>query len=706
MPGQGLTWFGFSEDHLSILAEPVVALIIALLGGAFGYYQWRHRPERIARIAAFKKLHSDAGETVRNHQAEGIFFPEDQAKQKIFSSKMTLIDDDTGRHYTNRLPPLHGSYLITGEAGCGKSEILKNDFLKHYKRQGWQQRFCARTCVYYLDAEDILELIQAQRSQQNLELLDRIRTAKLTKLILYVDGVDELSDSNMKQFKLLLNEFRECVNTLVLRFTCRTEFAKKHLRDRRFDCRFTIESWTAQQLESLSSQILNCLEPLFPSRVQKTRTYIQSGTVPWDFINSPLLLKLLLFIKIHGQHDVPLEPNKYSFYSAFFRTLISVYRSQIGQGGYDIDKEIDQAAGTVFDAYVQGEKTIPYIKSLGLLIKHQPGGNSSHVGLTHETFYEYLVARYYHLQFREEAPSSAMVKVMSAIYSNDYADFITDAFIADKNAQQIHAMNLMCRLYGYTLSESVRKNFSDQIVQDACKDRTLAKHIKQLRSTVNDEQNPFLTLKYEIIFRMGRFLPEINADHRIQFLKFVYENDDNTGARRDPDYFIAVLKRCCSISASFLGGEEIELDYVRHMLRFGSYQNCYNENYDLANRSHTLVYYSDVPNYNIYTFRDHPAENPWSFARAKRIERLAVSLPDNVGQMGPGEKKKFYFRVFDIATIYTFLRSRQHWDLSEKERQVLAEFKISFTGMSDARRTILQDLKEETLRLLRDGSTA
>ena len=67
---------------------------------------------------------------------------------------------------------------------------------------------------------------------------------------------------------------------------------------------------------------------------------------------------------------------------------------------------------------------------------------------------------------------------------------------------------------------------------------------------------------------------------RIRFLEFVYEYDTNTGAKYDQPYFEAVLKRCCAISASFLGGERVELDYIRHMLDFGTYP--YDENYDFA----------------------------------------------------------------------------------------------------------------------------
>ncbi len=702
MAGQGQNLIGTLSQYLPEFLDPMA--IIAVVGGLLAAYQWTHRKQNTIRIAAFKKLHFDAKQIIRNHRDEGIFFREDQTRPKGFSSEMTLTDVDTGWHYTDRIPHFYGSYLIIGEAGCGKSEILKNDFYKCYRRQSWRRWFYTRSCVYYLDAEDILELIHGQGIQQKQELLERIRIADLNKLILYMDGVDELSDNNMERLQQLLNEFKNQVNTLILRFTCRTEFAKKHFWERHFDCRFTIEAWSLRQLQSLSEQILKCTESSFPSRVRETREYVYSNEVSWSFISSPLLLKLLLYIKIYGQNDIQLEPNRYAFYSAFFRTVISVYRSRIGQGGYDIETEIDRAAETVFYTCKQGKKTVPYIASLGPLTKRRPGADSNYVGLAHETFYEYLTARYYHLQFQGEKLSTAAVDVMSMTYSNDYADFITDAFLADRETEQIDAMNRMYWLYGYTLAQWSKEEFFGRVMAKNSRDGKLDACVRQLSSAVDKEQNPFLTLKYEIIFRFGRFSPEVDVDRRLEFLKFVYEKDDNIGAVKDQDYFSAVLKRCCAISASFLGGEEIELDYVRRMLDFGDYQDSYNENYDLANRSHTLVYYSDVPDSNIYTFRDNPAENPWFSARTKRLERLAFPLPNDITQMTPRERKKYCFRVFDIATIYTFLHSRQRWALSPEECRILEEFKIHFAGMSNARRTLLQDIKEETLRLIRSQS--
>ena len=107
----------------------------------------------------------------------------------------------------------------------------------------------------------------------------------------------------------------------------------------------------------------------------------------------------------------------------------------------------------------------------------------------------------------------------------------------------------------------------------------------------------------------------------------------------------------------------------------------------------------DVFDSNIYTFRDGNAENSWKYARMKRINRLGFPLPDHLSDMSKMERKKYYFRVFDMATIYTFLRSRPGYVLRKEEKEILTNTKIDFIGMSQERRKILKAMKEEIQKL-------
>ena len=140
---------------------------------------------------------------------------------------------------------------------------------------------------------------------------------------------------------------------------------------------------------------------------------------------------------------------------------------------------------------------------------------------------------------------------------------------------------------------------------------------------------------------MGRI--DLCSDEIIDFLYFVYNYDENVNIKENTAYYATVLKRCCAISCSFLGSEQIELDYIMKMLPFNKFgENAnYIPDYDLANRSHTLLFYGDITKTNIFDFKDDATNNPYSLAFSKRIERLRFELPENLNFMDKKQKKKF-----------------------------------------------------------------
>lgn len=688
-------WFlNLSVSNKITLICAAIPLVIAFVGGVFNLIQWLYNR---AAADARKKLYYDSKSANRHLKQEKILFHKNFKLRKKFFRKMTIKEEGALTQPLDRVPHFRGSYLVTGEAGCGKSEVLRNDFHRTYIRQFWTRIFLCSKRTCYLSSGNLIELLKSDSRQKTF--LDRISMAKLSMFYLYLDGVDEISDIYMEKLDKFLGCVRDNVQRVVFRFSCRTEFADKYLSQYEFDHKFRIEKWNRSQLQGLSELILRGLSGQNRQKLKETRNYIKGEQVSWNFIDSPLLLKLLIYIKLYSRQEFQACTNKYSFYSAFFETLITIYQRGCGKGFYDVKIDvIDKAAESVFRAYINYEKSIPYMSFLAPLIKEKPDHDLKTVCLAHETFYEYLVAYYYHGQLLKENLSTKVIDVMKTSYSNDYADFITAAISADSPEQQKTVMEAMSRLYGYTLEPELLAQFKKQFTPGYEYDFELLSYMNSIKAQSSRKGNPYLILKNEIVFRFGRFSSGIERDYRVRFLEFIYEKDINTGTVFDRDYFIAVLRRCCAISSSFLGGEKIELDYVRHMLDFPPY--TYDENYDLANRSHTLVYYSDVPDSNIFTFRDNVAEYDWDFARAKRIERLAYELPDRLSDMTAKEKKKYYFRVFDIATIYTFIKSRSVHDLSQSEIKILKNCKIDFADMSEQRREMLYSLKEAILNLI------
>ena len=653
-------------------------------------------------VNARNRLKYNAKEVVRNLKKESLFFSEELNIKRKFLKNMTVKKEKIRTEkYFSKVPNLRGSFLIMGEAGCGKTAILKDNFHKSYKMQCLISFFDKSKKIYYFSAEDLIDLFKNDNLYQ--DFLKLLNEAKLSKLFLYIDGVDELSDVYIKYFEKFIQAIRRQTKKTELRLSCRTEFANKYLGKHKFDYKLYIEKWNNVQLIKLSQLILDGLKRRRQAKITELteiERYVESEGFPWDFINSPLLLKLMLYIKIYGQHDFVTIDNIFLFYSSFFNTLINIYKAKLGAGFYDLERKIDKAAESVFQTYLKHEKAIPYVDWIEPLMK-PVHSKLQKVCLAHETFYEYLVARYYHNQFVKAGEYKKVVDVMKNTYPNAYADFITAAFVSDSSEAQHLAMLTMCRIYIYTLLPAQAKKFQNEFIPEHRNQQQLAKYIHAMQAKTDIGYNAFLNLKSEIVFRFGRFQEETNKNFRKRFLEFVYRYDTNVGLNVDEEYFIAILKRSCAISSSFIGGEYIELDYVKHMLNFSPYN--YKPAYDLANRSHTLIYYGDVPNSDIFHFKDNAAENSWTYARTKRIERLAYPLPDKISDMNAKERKKYYFRMFDIATIYTFLRSRPRTELSLKEIYILSNFKDDFVGMSEERRYLLREVKSETLKLIHNA---
>ena len=414
----------------------------------------------------------------------------------------------------------------------------------------------------------------------------------------------------------------------------------------------------------------------------------------WEkHINSPLLMKIYIYIKIYGGEFLTDEiKNKYSFYDQFINVLLKTYYTRNGSPIlYDEminSKEIQSKI--IFSVFSHGGKDLEDLPELKMLSPILKSTSSNKKTFVHETFFEYYIASFYYSKLMNPSFDNTVLSIFYQNYSNDFADFISDAITTENTDQQYIFLKLL-NIYYCTLNEKTKQIFIQRFPSFN------PSGFCQL-STLTEQQ--FFSLKYEIIFRMGR----LNTIHSavlntniIDFLEFVYEKDDNIKYSKRNKYYLVVLKRCCAISASFLGGESIEIDYVKHMLRFYDY----NEHYDLANRSHTLLFYGDVKNKNIFSFRDETISAPYENAFKKRIDRLSFPLPDCINNMDKQTKKKYFFRLFDLATIYTFMKHRGK-ALTVKEHKIISQCKVVFDGASSERSEIMKKIKEEILALNND----
>lgn len=629
-------------------------------------------------------------------------------KVNTLQTESLLFDINSKKHFFYKRIPIRdlhekkvnfrklflGSYVITGGAGYGKSAVLKQVFIRSARKN----RFSQRHMNLFLDAEELQSTVFSEDSL----LVKVINAAKLHRLTLYIDGPDEVVvPADYKEFEHYLEMISRSVHHISIRISCRTEFQKLISKPEGNAYKYQfykVESWTNHDLLQYVKKILTKLDT---EKETSTIYHFFCDEVKWEKLEgNPLLCKMLLYIKFNnGQYMM--DDNRYLFYMVFLQSLVTLY--QIKSGELPCFNEIiDQYAKEVYDVIYNDNRSheVPFRKEFSPVLKKVHNGKAI---FKHETFFEFMMSVYVCKQLYDLNEES--IRVLSCEYTNAFADFISQGILTiDTECIQ---RNLMLLYSGTLKTANIAKERGFPSIQMLPKIKA-----NSIKAKINNLNNfHFFTLKYQIIFRLGR----LNREDQIlkDFLAFVYNEDyhvfsDNVDPNEQEKYRI-ILKRCCAISASFIGKEDVELNYVKHMLAYRG-NNEYQELYDKVNQFHTLLYYGDVPmarNGEI-NLREMDNINIFDCSKAcrKRISRLS-QLNDGsleIENMDDKTKRIYYFRVFDIATLYTFIHSRNNignlqW-LDKNAFNIIRNFQTDFRGISSERKMLLEDIKKHLVQEL------
>lgn len=631
----------------------------------------------------FRKLQKQTSISIKERN---LFFNDPRSKGVSLYKGVKILNSDV---LVNRKKIALESYLLTGEAGCGKSILLESEYMKNrINILRW------RAVIIFINSFSLNKYLTIKESQA--ELLNRIRSIRSSVVYMYVDGLDEIGDLKYREFSKFIQEVHDAVPKLILKISCRHEFAQKHLMHDDLimgwiSNTYHLPTWTPEQLKEYGRFLIKKI----PSHIidsKKKRLAIEqinNRVSDWkNYINSPLLMKQYIYILLYYENEPLNFSNKYYFYELFIHKLVKQYLidNKKATSKKQIDSTFKEVANAVFKAFCEQRQYIPTNKHLVPILKkaeiESSSSNNPYSLFVHQTYFEFFVGYHYLLCIKE----SNIVDLLETIghsYSNDYADFITAAIKGESDKEKIK--DVFIQTYLYTLEKGTRQlYFNNHSSSNFHVDKKISSYLASI------EGQKFFTIKYEILFRMGRL--GIDYDDVKEFLIFVYKHDHNIRIKNDTKYFQAVLKRCCAISASLIGEFSIEMDYVRHM--FGHDRI---EEYDLANRSHTLIFYGDVNETDIFHFRDDFAEYKWDNARKKRIQRLSVELNSNIKQLNKDQLKKYRFRLFDLATIYTFLADRKEM-LTKEEYNIVCNCNVNFDSDS-TRNDLMNELKNRICNL-------
>lgn len=630
-------------------------------------------------------------------------------KKKDFCEERVLFDDNpiSKRKYYRRDLFLENNkkvknisvkndFIVQGEPGVGKSSYFRDIF---FKNNGLQFTFGKRTLFF--DYEYMKRLIDNKGELK--KIVNFIKTADFSRLIILFDGIDEIGT---KRFNLLINDvipsLRAAQAKAIIGLSVREKFYDENKESfddlfPRMKC-YSVIPWTKEDARQYGYKLLESVNRNCKNIDSKKIKDRFDNDYSNKILRNPLTIKMYLYMLLNNPNmDLSRIENRYSLYDQFVDVLLCKNNNKYSEANR-LEKRKKELSEGCFKAYANNDKLTDDSRDPKGLFK--PNGM-----LIHETFFEFFVARYYFTTIIESDETNMFqkrVKVLELEYSNEYADFISDAVDSLNEEKQISFLKTLCNIYLYTLeNEKLQKEFADI----AGIEKTLEpNNITIISKEEKTGGECLFNLKMQIVFRFGRMDHTIIDPDLPAILNFLYKKDRNIYIKDDKieDYYLILFKRGCAISSSIAEdfNVEIEIDYVKHMLDFCTHDPTY----DLANRSHTIVFYGDInTGRSLFEFKDQACTVHPTKSIDKRIARLSNQIPDSLYELKGKDRKIYGFRLFDLATIYSFIISRNGEDskdkieLSPEQISIIKRCRVCFKGQPKEREELMMEIRDRII---------
>lgn len=401
----------------------------------------------------------------------------------------------------------HKRLWVLGDAGSGKTSILKYSFLK---KIGKGQN------VLYISA---VELIQRTLSEQASYINKIINKEKkyTTSLIIMIDGIDEAFTDGKNQFDVFYKKVDEL--SCEIWFGCRTQFFEKHIETLAAH-RIEIQPWAHEQSQQYVQTYFG--QKHTPQLEERYLRLCSSNDCIHSFSTNPFRLSILIYLLENTEDFSNQITNIYSLYQEFFDIWIKkeTQRRPSRRRKIDYYTQFSKIARKLYEneeSFLATDNPVV----LSLLNTELEGGKRRRVlSFYHRSFMEFILARE-----AIEAMKKGPQAIADKLTHNNRSDI--DAFIKA----------------GFSIASYSEKN---KMVENM-----IQAYRASLNSSLPEEKSFYV--QNQIIYYITR-MKGMNLDPVKNFINQIYSDEQRT-----------IVRQGIAYGAANLGIFDIALDFAKKM---------------------------------------------------------------------------------------------------------------------------------------------
>lgn len=481
--------------------------------------------------------------------------------------------------------------LITGEAGTGKSCFLKKCFLEEFKRRKKD------TIVFWVSAE----LINEKKPKNQFHFFNKIlklKYAKKNRVIIFIDGVDEIFNNEKKNAIEYIEKLRELNICVIL--GCRRNYYGRIFQKVSFTEIYEIENWKEDQIEKYVKNYLGFCkkEYLYHEIFEKQNCE--------SFLVNPFQCSMLLHLIVSlKKEQIDEIGNIYVLYETFYKYWI--YREKertdsfleikdINNIHYKIAREFYRTYNKAFsiskilspkqkELDCQNQEVIISLLKMRNLFEVE---SCVAEGFMHMSLCEFLVAK--SIIDALLRGGIKLIQSFSLPYRHFEMDFLENGLKSLKLEDARKIKENLENAYILLMPESFReKHYPDMI-----KEQRWEKRLEQIGN------KKLQIIRDQMIFYLGK-LPEILIENS-KIFEYAFEEDES----------ILVKISAATVIINHDLNFDIEKKYIDYILN--------DENWEKTLRSWVVVFWQDVIYDDPYSYMDKGGN--WNNIKQRRIGRL------------------------------------------------------------------------------------